>query len=100
MDREDHTDIDYRPSIDMLFGTLAAQDELRRNTLALIVCLRSQLDAIEAAVVTDSRRSGVTWAEIGTSLAVTRQAASQRHDRRSHRNRNCPSARSAPAPPS
>jgi hypothetical protein len=41
---------------------------------------------IEATVVTDSRQSGVTWAEIGASLGVARQAACQRHERRTHRN--------------
>ncbi len=67
---------------DVLFARLNANRRARYEALELIVRLRSVLDGLEVDIVTSARRSGETWAEIGTALGVTRQAARQRLDRR------------------
>lgn len=40
--------------------------------------LREVLDAIEFNTVQEARKSGATWAAIGTAMGMTRQSAQQR----------------------
>ena len=48
------------------------------EALALMFGLADEIDAAIAEAVTDLRECGYSWAEIGSRLGITRQAAQQR----------------------
>jgi DNA-directed RNA polymerase specialized sigma24 family protein len=58
-----------------------ASFDLDRHERALraVVRLRPVLDDLEARLVFECRRDGLTWAEIGEILGVRRETAMRRH---------------------
>lgn len=61
---------------------LAADDQEGENwelpELAELVALRNEADAALVAGVQAMRRHGMSWADIGRELGITRQAAHER----------------------
>ncbi len=53
------------------------------EALALMLGLSAEIDTAIAQAVTGLRASGYSWAEIGSRLGITRQAAQQRWGRAS-----------------
>lgn len=43
---------------------------------------REEIDRMTTAIVAEARKAGLTWAEIGTALGVSKQAAQQRYGSR------------------
>ncbi|MCU1405427.1 MAG: hypothetical protein JWQ43_1730 [Glaciihabitans sp.] len=59
-------------------AALAANRPAALDTVARAAALRTDLDAVLAALVDDARASGATWQELGTIFGISRQAAFQR----------------------
>ena len=53
-----------------------------RAGLRAVVALRSHAEALEFREVETALRAGLTWAEIGEALGVTRQAVHKKYHRR------------------
>jgi hypothetical protein len=53
-----------------------------RRGLAAITELRTRLDELEAWHVENAVRAGVSWSQIGSALAMTKQAAHKKHAKR------------------
>src|SRR3954468_7038295 len=68
--------------LDDLIGAIAAQHDQPLDRLSGAVGLADHLgevaDALIGHFVDQARRSGASWAEIGRSMGVTKQAAQQR----------------------
>lgn len=60
-----------------LAGAAGNQDP--RTGLRAVAALRKLVDQLERAQVRSARAQGWSWAEVGTELGVTRQAAFKRH---------------------
>ena len=54
-------------------------DEETDDALRQVVAARLRLDAREAELVVRGRSRGATWAELGSSLGLSKQAARKRH---------------------
>jgi hypothetical protein len=52
------------------------------DALRVVTELRGTVERLEGLIVADARVAKCTWAEIGSALGVTRQAAQQRHAQR------------------
>ncbi len=60
------------------FGSAPAASDVDVEALALMLGLAEDIDAAIAVAVKGLRERGSSWAEIGSRLGVTRQAAHQR----------------------
>lgn len=55
------------------------RDDIVRTGLREIVALRRALDRLEAALVTEGRRRGYHWADLGEDLGLSLHGARRRH---------------------
>lgn len=62
-----------------LSAEFARRRELPLRGLRAICELRETLDRLERQFATEARLGGSTWADIGASLGISRQAAWVRH---------------------
>ena len=62
---------------------IGADDESPMERLARIAAMRRDLARAEAAEVRHARQRGMSWAEIGMVLGVTKQAMHKKYGRKS-----------------
>lgn len=62
---------------------IGADDETPMERLARIAAMRRDLARAEAAEVRHARRCGMSWAEIGMILGVSKQAMHKKYGRKS-----------------
>jgi hypothetical protein len=60
----------------------AATSQDPREGLRAVAALRRLVERLEALQVTNARRRGWSWEEIGQALGVSKQAVHKKHGRR------------------
>jgi hypothetical protein len=60
----------------------AATSQDPREGLRAVVALRRLVERLEALQVTNARRAGWSWEQIGQALGVSKQAVHKKHGRR------------------